>query len=204
MDIDSIIVLIKEYGYVGLFFWLWLGGLGMPVPNEVIVMTVGFSTARGILLPIQTFIITYMGIIASVTTSYSVGRFLGKPLVSRLQRRKRANRHIEKALSLIEKYHSFSLFISYFIPGVRNVMPFLFGFSKLPFRNLVLYSYSAVFLFISIFFTLGYLFGDQIEQIYRYDKESLVIISALFFVVITVRIVVRKKSNMKSKFRSRS
>lgn len=39
----DIIALIGDYGYVALFFALWLGIVGMPIPDEVIVMTGGLG-----------------------------------------------------------------------------------------------------------------------------------------------------------------
>ena len=40
---------IEQYGYWALFFCLWLGIIGMPIPDEMIVMSGGFVSSLGIL-----------------------------------------------------------------------------------------------------------------------------------------------------------
>lgn len=42
---DLLLDYIREYGYIALFLALWLGIVGMPVSDEVIVMTGGALTA---------------------------------------------------------------------------------------------------------------------------------------------------------------
>ena len=41
MNYDTLLSLIGHYGYFALFFALWLGIVGMPIPDEVVVMTGG-------------------------------------------------------------------------------------------------------------------------------------------------------------------
>lgn len=39
MDYNTLLSYIQHFGYAALFFALWLGIVGMPIPDEVVVMT---------------------------------------------------------------------------------------------------------------------------------------------------------------------
>ena len=196
MDLDLLLNIIEEGGYVGLFFWLWLGIFGLPVPNEVIIMTVGLASSMKVLNPFLTFIVTYAGILCALTTSYALGRFLGRPLIGILRKRKRFDHSISEALQLIEKYHAYSLIISYFLPGLRNIVPFVFGSSRLSFKTFALFAYSAALLWLTIMFTLGYLFGDNIDKIMLYGQELLAVLAAVIVIYLIIRLVKKRKQKM--------
>lgn len=174
MELEFILDLIEKGGYLGLFLWLWLGVFGAPIPNEIIAMTVGLAASDDVLHPVVTFFVTFAGIVAALTTAYSLGRFIGRPLLSFFQKKKRFSKVIVRSLKVMDKYHSYSLSFSYFIPGVRNFVPFLYGVSKLPLKTFALFAYTGAFVWLSITFSLGYWFGDHKEKIFQMEKEILI------------------------------
>ncbi|PLR79361.1 DedA family protein [Bacillus sp. V3-13] len=193
MDLEFILNIIEEGGYSGLFLWLWLGIFGMPVPNEVIVMTVGLATSQGVLNPILTFFVVYIGILTALTTIYALGHFLGRPLLRMFAKKKKFSKSIEKSLYLIEKYHAFSLSFSYFLPGVRNFVPFLYGSSRLPYKSFALFAYSGAFVWLLIMFTLGYMFGEEIDTIMQYGKELLLILGVCAAIYVSFKMYRKKR-----------
>jgi membrane-associated protein len=195
MDLDLVINVIEDNGYLGLFFWLWFGVFILPVPNEVILMTVGLASAKGTLNPILSFLVTYMGISAAFTSSYLLGRIIGRRVLRLLEKKKRFATSIESAMKLMEKYHAFSLSLSCFAPGVRYLLPMLYGFSRLPFKTFAIFAYSGAFVWASIIFVIGYLFGDKMDIIMEYNKEAWLVI---FAIVIIALIVVLRRRKMKN------
>ncbi|WP_210365721.1 DedA family protein [Bacillus sp. REN3] len=189
MDLELVMSIIEENGYVGLFFWLWFGVFVIPLPNELILTTVGFASSSGALHPVPAFIVTYAGLAAALTTSYSLGRLVGRRLLEHLKRRKRFGNTIESSLRLIEKYHAFSLSLSCFIPGARYLVPMLYGLSRLSWRTFAVFTYTGAFVWVLIVFMLGYLFGDQMDLIVKYSNEmwfaatiAAVVIVVFFFI----------------------
>lgn len=122
MDVDGLVILVGQYGYLALFFCLWLGIVGMPIPDEVIVMTGGFVASLGLLQPVPAFFVTYLGVVSGLTLGYVLGRVMGVTVLDRLKTKKNMQLYIEKSQDLINRYGSFSLFISYFFPIVRHQM----------------------------------------------------------------------------------
>lgn len=190
MDVEGLVVLVGQYGYLALFFCLWLGIIGMPIPDEVIVMTGGFVASLGLLHPITAFIVTYLGVVSGLTLGYVLGRFMGITVLERLKRKKNMHRYIEKSQDLINRYGSFSLCISYCFPIVRHVVPYLVGIGKMSFPRYALFSYTTGFIWTLCFFIIGKLFGKSIQQIgeavYSYGLYALiflVIIGSLSYLV---------------------
>lgn len=124
MELELILEIIENNGYLGLFLWLWVGVFIFPVPNELIVMTVGLSSSLKTLHPALAFIVIYLGILAALSTCYTIGRLVGRPLLKYFHKSKRMSKTIDSSLKLMEKYHAFSLSFSYFVPGIRNFLPF--------------------------------------------------------------------------------
>ncbi|MBT2682690.1 DedA family protein [Bacillus sp. ISL-37] len=191
MDLEMVINIIEDNGYLGLFLWLWFGVFVIPVPNEVILMTVGLASSKGALNPILAFLVTYMGISAAFSSSYLLGRVIGTRLLRMLEKKKRFANSIESAMKLMEKYHAFSLSLSCFAPGVRYLVPLLYGFSRLPFKTFALFAYSGAFVWVSIIFVLGYLFGDKMDVVMKYNKEFWLVVLA--FVLISIIFVYRRR-----------
>jgi membrane-associated protein len=191
MDLEMVINIIEDNGYLGLFLWLWFGVFVIPVPNEVILMTVGLASSKGALNPILAFLVTYMGISAAFSSSYLLGRVIGTRLLRMLEKKKRFANSIESAMKLMEKYHAFSLSLSCFAPGVRYLVPLLYGFSRLPFKTFALFAYSGAFVWVSIIFVLGYLFGDKMDVVMKYNKEFWLVVLA--FALISIIFVYRRR-----------
>lgn len=191
MEMDFILEVTRDYGYLGLFLWLWLGIFGIPVPNEFIVMTIGFLSFEKVLHPVMAFIVTYLGIISALTTCYVLGRFVGRPFLHFFEKRKRFSKKIDSSFRLIERYHAFSLSLSYFLPGFRNFVPFLYGVSRYSFKSFMLFSYGGAFVWVAIMFSIGYWFNDQMEAIFLYGNELIFGIATVVSIVFIYRLFYR-------------
>lgn len=155
MDTNEIIALVAQYGYGALFFCLWLGIVGMPLPDEVIVMIGGAVTSLKLLKPVPAFAVTYLGVVSGLSIGYILGRVIGVQILDRLAKRKNMQRYLEKSQGIVERYGSFALCISYFIPVVRHVVPYLAGVGKMAFPRYAAFSYSTGFIWTMIFFSMG-------------------------------------------------
>ncbi|MCS7458979.1 DedA family protein [Paenibacillus doosanensis] len=198
MSYDSLLSMIGQFGYAALFFALWLGIVGMPIPDEVIVMTGGAATASGLLHVIPAFALTYLGVISGLSLGYFLGRFVGSPVIEKLKRKKKMDKYLSMSESLIEKYGSMALVISYFFPVVRHVTPYIVGINKMTFRRYALISYSTGLVWTLIFFVAGRLAGDHVEEagklIHLYGLRLLWVPAALVMIWAVYRLVFSKRS----------
>lgn len=197
MEIDFILGIIEKSGYLGLFFWLWIGVIGAPVPNEVLGMLVGAAASRGVLQPVVTFFTVYLGILAAITTAYVGGRLIGSRLLLVLQKRKRFRKTINKSLKFIEKYHKYSLLFSYFFPGLRNFVPFLYGISGLSYKSFALFAYTGALTWLTIIFNVGFWLRDNKVKITGLEPEFFIIIGVATVCFVVIILIKRKHTHKK-------
>ncbi|WP_028547470.1 DedA family protein [Paenibacillus sp. UNC451MF] len=165
MSYDTLLGMIGDYGYAALFFALWLGIVGMPIPDEVIVMTGGAATASGLLHEVPAFLLTYLGVISGLSLGYFLGRIMGDKVIEKWKRKKKMEKYLSTSEKLVEKYGHFALVVSYFFPVVRHVTPYIVGINKMSFRKYALLSYSTGLVWTLIFFAAGRMAGDHVEEV---------------------------------------
>jgi len=194
---DILVLMIQHFGYAALFFALWLGIVGMPIPDEVVVMTGGALTVTGTLQFMPAFLVTYFGVISGLSLGYVLGRFIGMPVLAKLRRKKQIDKHLEFSENLVQGYGSFALCISYFLPIVRHVVPYLVGINKMSFRRYAIFSYSIGFVWTLLFFSLGRFAGGHVQDvgylIYNYGIKIGCFLFALFLIAVFIKLAFRHK-----------
>ncbi|MDD1503699.1 DedA family protein [Lysinibacillus sp. CNPSo 3705] len=164
MGLQDLLSYIEQYGYFALFFSLWLGIVGMPLPDEMIVMSGGFMSSLEKMSVLTAFVITYLGAVSGLSLGFILGKVFGHKILDKLVKKNKA-KYLLKSKELLDRYGHFALVISYFIPIVRHIIPYLVGMNNMSFKKYALYYYSAGFVWTFIYFTLGLFFGKHIENI---------------------------------------
>ncbi|PFK46787.1 alkaline phosphatase [Bacillus cereus] len=188
MELHELLSYIETYGYGALFFCLWLGIVGMPVPDEMIVMSGGFVSSLGILSAIPAFFLTYLGVVSGLSLGYILGKVFGTKVLNRLMKKKKV-KYLLRSKEMISRYEHYALVASYFIPVVRHIVPYLVGMNNMRFQTYALYSYTTGFVWTLLYFLLGSLFGKHIEMIVElatkygvYFGGALLVICSVFYV----------------------
>jgi membrane protein DedA with SNARE-associated domain len=159
---ESIELWITSYGYAAIFFLLLLGIVGLPVPDETMLVFSGYLVFKGTLHPIPAFLTALAGSWCGISLSYTIGRTLGAGAVARYGR----HLHLtEERLAQVHRWFDraghWALAIGYFIAGVRHVTAIVAGMSKLEFRSFALYAWSGGTVWVGTFILLGYTLGEQ-------------------------------------------
>ncbi len=89
MELHELLSYIEQYGYWALFFCLWLGIIGMPIPDEMIVMSGGFVSSLGILSGIPAFLLTYLGVVSGLSLGYILGKIFGTKVLHKLMKKEK-------------------------------------------------------------------------------------------------------------------
>lgn len=165
MEMNLLVTIIEQYGYVALFFLLWLGIVGLPIPDELVVATGGFLASVQILNPFYSFLAGYLGVMSGLTIGFLLGKWFGRPILGWLSKKEKMRRMIGRSTDLIKKYGTFSLCISYLFPVVRHIVPYLVAMGGMRFRRYAVLSYTIGLLWTSFFFLIGFLFGKNVETV---------------------------------------
>jgi len=182
MSIDFVINAVQQYGYLALFFLLWLGIIGLPIPDEVVVMTGGFVVALGILQPLPAFFITYTGVIFGLSIGYVFGKVMGIPSLKYLEQKKNMSKYTNQANRLFDRYGSFSLVLGYFFPVIRHIVPYIVGMAKMPYSKYAALSYSTGFAWTLVYFTIGRYFGNNINTIANFLTQYKLVLVGIFLI----------------------
>ncbi len=159
MEFEAI---LADFGYAALFFVFSLGVVGLPIPNEVVVMTGGAVASDGLLLPIPAFLLSFAGICCGLTVGFAIGRYVGLPILTKVGAKgPKFEKNIERAQRLVGKYGNSALLFTYFVPFLRNMMPYVVGANAMKYRTFALYAYSGAFVWTAVFFIVGYFAGVQ-------------------------------------------
>jgi membrane-associated protein len=192
---ETIIQLVEQYGYLIFFLAFSLGPFGIPVPNEVTILTGGIMADNGMLNPWLIYICILMGLMTAVTLGYFIGKLFGKRVNQLLK--KKCNRQLIKAEKLFSKYGDIAMCVAFFIPFVRYVVPVLVGMNGMKFKKFAFLSYTSAVIWTVLFFGIGKIFGTELSEFLMLIDLNMVGIGGGIFVVAAFIIKVkihRKKS----------
>lgn len=188
---DLVFHWISEYGYFGLFALLVLGIVGLPIPDETLLVFSGYLISRGKLSPIPTLLAGFLGSVCGITISYIIGRTLGIGFIHRYGRRLRIT---EERLARVHRWFDrighWTLFAGYYIAGVRHFTAVVAGTSGVEYRSFAAYAYSGGLVWVSTFLGIGYFFGDQWEQVMATIHRNLLFVSVVVIAAAVVYLVV--------------
>ncbi|MED1723216.1 DedA family protein [Brevibacillus parabrevis] len=147
---------VMKYGYVGVFFSLALGVIGLPIPDEVLMTYTGYAVSRGVLQMPFAVLSAFLGAAAGITVSYLIASKWGLPLLLKVGPYLHLHpKKIESTQKLFAKYGTFLLIVGYFLPGVRHITAYLAGMSGMKYRVFAVFAYTGAFLWSITFLLLG-------------------------------------------------
>ncbi len=159
-DKETLVFWLDHYGSIGLFILLALGIIALPVPEETLMVVTGILIDQGHLLPLPTLLAAYGGSICGITVSYLVGRTAGTHLLQRYGRYFGLHgTNLRRAHEWFEQYGKWSLFVGYFIPGVRHFTGLTAGVSTLQYSHFAMFAYAGALFWVTTFVSIGYFFG---------------------------------------------
>ena len=158
----SLFTWVTQYGYVGIFAMLMLGIVGVPVPDETLLLFTGYLISTHELQPLPAFLAAFLGSICGISVSYTLGRTLGFYLITRLGRYIHLEpERLDHVCAWYERKGKYALVVGYFIPGIRHLAAYVAGSSKLPLPVFATFASLGAVLWTGSFVTVGYVLGDE-------------------------------------------
>jgi membrane protein DedA with SNARE-associated domain len=170
---ESLLTWLSHYGYAGLFLLLVLGIVGLPVPDETLLVFSGYFISKGRLHPALTFLAGFCGSACGISISYLIGKSLGYGFVHRYGRYAHlTQQRIDDVHRWFQRIGHWLLTIGYYIPGARHFTALVAGMSNLEYRIFAAYAYPGAAMWVGTFLLLGYFVGDNwqaaVALVHRY------------------------------------
>jgi len=149
-----------------ILFGICLGDAVIPaLPSETAVIVCGIQAARGNLSLGWVIAVAALGAFLGDNTSYSLGRWVGTPVVNRFFRGEAAQRRLDWAKRFLKERGSYVLVVARFVPGGRTATTFTAGVVRLRWMTqFAPFIFVAAILWASYGALLGYLGGRTFEN----------------------------------------
>jgi len=195
---DRILVWVSSYGYGAIFLLLLLGIVGLPVPDETLLIMCGYLIFKGTLHPAGAFFTAVAGSWCGISLSYTIGRVLGAGAVHRYGRYLHLT---EERLAVVHNWFNrighWALAAGYFIAGVRHFTAIVAGMSKLEFPAFAAYAWSGGAVWVLTFMLLGYFLGERwrtiAELVHQDVGYASLALLALLALVLLIRWMLQRK-----------
>lgn len=201
--VDFLIAYIGELSYVAILVLLFIGSIGIPFPEELVLLAAGYVAALGYMNLYGAMLVCFVGVVLGDLIGYSIGHHGGK-LLKRLLAKDRFRR-IEMHF---ERHGSKTIFISRFLAGIRVWFPIAAGAAKMPLKTFLFWDILAALIWTPIVVLVGFWFGGFLPRIVDWVKQLDLILGVLFamfllgllFAVVKRRSIQRKIEQLRHEF----
>ncbi|OPY75871.1 MAG: hypothetical protein A4E64_01749 [Syntrophorhabdus sp. PtaU1.Bin058] len=174
---------IQHFTYAGIFCLLILGGLGLPFPEDGVLITSGLLIAHGVINLVPAVTVIYPALLIADFILYSIGRKYGRMIVEH----KRFSRIVSPAtLSRLEekftRWGALTVFLGRHFVGFRAPIFIISGVMRISRIKFLIADGLSAIITIAITLGLGCL-GGNILMILKRDIKRVDSILILVFVV---------------------
>lgn len=154
----------------GLLALLILCGVGLPMPEDIILIGAGLVAAGTGHSWLTTSVLMYLGVLAGDSLIFAIGRRFGARLLGlRWTRRWLSPEKQERIARLLDRYGSAGYFLARFLPGLRAPIFWTAGAMKVRYVRFALFDGLAALISVPVFVWLGTFlwqkFGDDFDEL---------------------------------------
>lgn len=182
---------LSRYGYIAVFFGIFIEDFGLPVPGETILIAAALSSALGemniwILVPIA-----MLAAIAGDSIGYVIGYFGGTKLIEKY------GKYTFLTSSRFQKLQNYFcskggkiIIIARFIEGLRQFNGIIAGSSKMLYWKFLIYNSIGAVLWVGFWSFVAYFFGNHIDILlklfssFAYFILIVLVIAAIWFLIL--------------------
>jgi len=174
---ETLINLLKEYGYIILFIWSIMEG-------EVGLIMAGILSFTGDMFIGYAIAVGALGGFIGDQIFFYLGRFNKKFINKEMKEHKRK---FAKATLLLRKYGWFVVFIQRYLYGLRTIIPMAIGVTNYSSKKYAFINLISAIIWATITITLAYFFGEELLSLLNLLKEykyfTLLIIFSIIYII---------------------
>ena len=154
-----------QYGYAAVFFVLVICGFGVPIPEDLTLVTGGVISGLGYTNSHWMVVVGMLGVLAGDGFMFVAGRLWGQKIlkfkpIARVMTPKRYAQVQEK----FDKYGNWVLFVARFLPGLRTAVFVTAGISrKVSYTRFILMDGLAALISVPVWIYLGEYGANNID-----------------------------------------
>lgn len=170
---NSIVDIVSQSGYLGIFLLMLAENVFPPIPSELIMPLAGFVSARGDLNLVLVILAGTAGSVVGALPWYYAGAFFGKDRLKRI-----ASKHgrwltlsphdIDVASDWFGRHGAAAVFFGRLIPAIRTLISVPAGIARMPMLPFLAYSTIGSLIWTALLAVTGYVLQSQYDQVEQY------------------------------------
>jgi membrane protein DedA with SNARE-associated domain len=176
------------WSYFAIFLVMMLTGAGLPIPEEVPIITAGIASAHGSMIPWLAFACCLSGALIGDCIMYYIGYHFGRGV---LQDHRWWARFLtpEREARIEEQFRKHGLgvfFVARFLVGLRSPVYITAGILRVSFRRFLLIDLVCATAVVGTFFSLTYFYGKEITAWVKRAQVGISIAVAILVVALGI------------------
>ena len=204
---ETIINILNNFGYLGVFSLIMVENLFPPIPSELILLFGGFMTTYTKLTIFGMIIFSTLASLFGAIILYYIGRIFNKERlkkiisgkVGKVLRLKESD--IDSSNKWFDTKGQKTVFFCRFIPFIRRLISIPAGMNEMPMLRFISYTLLGSLIWNSILIIIGSIVGENwisILNVLDIYSKYIVILLGIALIVIVIMFYRRKYSNEKS------
>ncbi|MEK6840804.1 MAG: DedA family protein [Nanoarchaeota archaeon] len=195
--IDSILLLVNNLGYIGIFIGMMIESTIFPLPSEVILIPAGVLISQGKMSFFQVFLAGLLGSITGALINYYLAFHLGRRTVDLLVKKYEKflflnKKNLERTDVYFKKHGEITVFMGRLIPMARHLISLPAGFTKMNIGKFIIFTAIGAGIWTAVLTFVGYFFGSSANLELKLVTGGLLFFSILLLLAYFLR---QKKKN---------
>lgn len=194
---------------IGVVGALLAAGLGLPIPEDLSLLTAGYLAYRGdealwVVLPV-----CLVALLAGDASLYWLGRHFGERITQhRFLRHHLTPRRLARVERHFEHHGAKTVFLGRFAAGARGLFFLTAGAMRVGFARFLVFDGLGAVISVLLWVLLGWRFGDQIDRlrhvVHRVENLGLIALAAILAAWVIARVVRRRLAGPPAEDRERA
>lgn len=204
---DTIINILNNFGYLGVFSLIMIENLFPPIPSELILLFGGFMTTYTKLTIFGMIIFSTLASLFGTVILYYIGKIFNKERlkkiisgkVGKILRLKESD--IDSSNKWFDTKGQKTVFFCRFIPLIRSLISIPAGMNEMPMIKFISYTLLGSLIWNSVLIIIGSIVGENwinILNVLDIYSKYIVILLGIALIIIVIMFYRRKYSNEKS------
>jgi membrane protein DedA with SNARE-associated domain len=183
--------MIRRFSYGAIIVILLLCGLGLPLPEEVPILTSGVLAGMGHMHAWPALAALMIGVMLGDSAMFLLGKRWGSHLFEhRFARRMLTPERQSRIAAAFDKYGALVIFVARFLPGLRAPLFLTAGSMKVKFATFFTMDGLAALLSVPVSFWVAYYFTDRLQEVLALSHRVLYWVLAGVIVLLLIGHVV--------------
>lgn len=188
--------LLDHITYLTIFLLMTIESSFIPFPSEIILIPAGILASSGKLNIYLIILFAGLGSITGAYINYYIALLLGRPFIIKYKKYFFIkDKHLKIFENFFDKYSFITTFNGRLLPGVRQVISFPAGFTRMNLLKFTIATLLGASIWNTILTLLGYALKENSELIAKYKLEISILI--VLFIIITTTIYIYYKKRKK-------